>query len=252
MVSNIFFNSIRKSKHLLILIGVIFIHIFFLQAQDNNYKFVNQWPINSKDNKTKNVKEQIKNFILGSKNYKLSKPISVLVIGDTLWNTDQGSNSIFQFIKDDGKIPHFIEKKKFNTPSLVGICAFNKDKILFTDSYFNKIFIINVNQKECKILNDSLKLIQPTGIAYSKIKNEIWVVETGAHRIVVLNDKGEIIKKIGTRGNGNGEFNFPSNIWIDNNGPIDPGDEVHCHKMGSTDIADYFLFTKEQVFYFIM
>ena len=33
-------------------------------------------------------------------------------------------------------------------------------------------------------------------------------------------------------------------IWIDNNGPIDPGDEVHCHKMGSTDIADYFLFTK--------
>jgi len=39
--------------------------------------------------------------------------------------------------------------------------------------------------------------------------------ETGAHRISVLNRKGEIIKRTGSRGNGPGEFNFPTFIWID-------------------------------------
>ena len=113
-----------------------------------------------------------------------------------------------------------IEKKIAAFPSLVGITAFHNTEILFTDSQLNQLFLVNAEKKECRILNDSLKLNQPTGIAYSVINNEIWVVETGAHRIVVLNEKGEIKKTIGSRGNGKGEFNYPSNLCIDKIGNI--------------------------------
>ncbi len=61
--------------------------------------------------------------------------------------------------------------------------------------------------KELRNLNDSLVLEQPTGIAYSALNNQIWVAETRAHRLTILNDKGEVIVKIGGRGIGPSQFN---------------------------------------------
>lgn len=179
-------------------------------------QWIGQWPSAKSKSQKKEIKQQIKDILIGKKKQELSKPVSILAYNQNLfWILDQENNAIFKVINEAGKIPHFIEKKKNNFSSLVGICNFHNNEILFTDSYSNKIFLINSEKKECTILNDSLKLDKPTGIAYSPDKKEIWVVETGAHRIIVLNEKGEIIKKIGSRGTARGEFNFPTHIWID-------------------------------------
>lgn len=182
-------------------------------------QWLSQWPSSESKQLKKEVKQQIKDFIFGKKTVELKRPVSILATNqNTFWVLDQESNAIFQVSNGVCKIPHFIEKNNNNFLSLVGICNFNKNEILITDSYSNKIFLINSEKKECTVLNDLLKLDKPTGIAFSSVNNEIWVIETGAHRIVVLNNKGEIIKKIGSRGTANGEFNFPTHIWIDKKG----------------------------------
>ncbi len=185
-------------------------------SEKTGVQWVSQWPTPESKHQKKEVKQQIKELLIGKKKQELSKPVSVLATNqNSFWILDQKNNAIFQVTDGVSKIPHFIEKKNNDFPSLVGICNFSNNKILFTDSYTNKIFVINAEKKECISLNDSLKLDRPTGIAYSSEKKEIWVLETGAHRIVVLNEKGQIIKKIGSRGSGKGEFNFPTHIWID-------------------------------------
>ncbi len=157
--------------------------------------------------------DKLSDLVFGSSSISFRNPISL--VADTNNNIivlDQGLQNIISLSKKNN---FFItlEQKKF--PSLVGVCFKNSKEILFTDSKLNKVFIYNTETKLYKILNDTLDLIKPTGIAYSTLKKEIWVVETGKHSIVILDDLGNLKKRIGVRGNGKAEFNFPTSIWID-------------------------------------
>ncbi|MCX6296740.1 MAG: 6-bladed beta-propeller [Bacteroidetes bacterium] len=214
---------------LFISLVIIFLYNTPGQAQDTSHiqtatsteqseiQWVSQWSF--AENQNKALKYKIKDFIVGKKTLKQSRPVSVIATDpNSFWFLDQGNNEIFQVSDRLTIAHHFIDKKELPFSSLVGICNFHKNEILFTDSYLNKIFLVDTEKKELTDLNDTLKLNKPTGIAYSKISNEIWVLETGEHRIVILNDKGEIIKKIGMRGLEKGEFNFPTHIWIDKKG----------------------------------
>ncbi len=186
-------------------------------TEQSEIQWMSQWSFSENQNKA--LKYKIKDFIVGKKALKPSRPVSVIATDqNSFWFLDQGNNEVFQVSDRLATTHHFIDKKDYSFSSLVGICNFHKNEMLFTDSYLNKIFLVDTDKKELTVLNDSLKLNKPTGIAYSSISNEIWVLETGEHRIVILNDKGEIIKKIGSRGLAKGEFNFPTHIWIDKKG----------------------------------
>lgn len=225
------FKNIRL--HFFVSLLTLFLGVISCQAQDTaqikktnrlekaDIQWLSQWP--SPDNKhaKKKINQHLKNLIFGKKKEELSRPVALLAIShNSFWILDQENNAVFQVINNIGKIPHFIDKKNNSFSSLVGICKFHQGEMLFTDSYSNKIFLVNSEKKECTVLNDSLKLDKPTGIAYSLVTNEIWVVETGTHCLVILNDKGEIIKRVGSRGTDKGEFNFPTHIWIDKKGNV--------------------------------
>jgi DNA-binding beta-propeller fold protein YncE len=176
---------------------------------------------NNKETSSEKNKNWFTNLLFGKKPANLVKPMSVLAINpDTFWIADQGNGSIMQVFNGVGEITQFRNKNIHDLPSIVCSCFMSDGKILFTDSKLNKIFQFQPGNKELRILNDSILLEQPTGIAYSVVNKQIWVVETKMHRVTVLNEKGEIIKKIGSRGNAPGQFNFPTYIWIDNSGTI--------------------------------
>ncbi|MBI5540395.1 MAG: 6-bladed beta-propeller [Bacteroidia bacterium] len=188
------------------------------KTENSRIKWISLFP--SVENKKSSFTEKLGQVVFGKKEIlEISKPISVLAINpDTFLVLDQGNNTIFYVKNNESQIPHFLKKKENYFTSLVGICAISKNEVLFTDSKSNQIYKISNNVTELNVLNDSLKLDQPTGIAYSKLTNEIWVVETKSHRISILNNNGERIKTIGARGNKNGEFNFPTSICIDKDG----------------------------------
>jgi len=217
-----------------IFIGFIilcFIHV--AQAQDAaimandtvnesaSISWVRQFPSVQKDN-NKGVGEKIVEFVFGKKNsIELTRPVAVLTVDPrSYWVLDQENGVIFKFQDELGEITHLKNKKYRAFTSLVGICSFPNDKILFTDSYWNRIFIFSAGKKELKPFNDSLVFDRPTGIAYSALNKEIWVVETNAHRVSVLDENGRLIKKIGSRGTAPGEFNYPTSIWIDKTGKV--------------------------------
>jgi DNA-binding beta-propeller fold protein YncE len=190
------------------------------QSSDQTHiLWVKEYPEKKTANKPKFSKRLVE-FILGVKNATtLSKPVSLYATNpSTFIVLDQGIQSILDVKNDIAEIPHIIKKKYPQLTSLVGICAMPNNDILFTESRLNKIFVLNSDKKKISILNDSLKLQQPTGIAYSAVNDEIWVIETNLHRIVIMDTKGKIKKTLGKRGIAKGEFNFPTSIWIDKAG----------------------------------
>ncbi|MCF6358149.1 MAG: 6-bladed beta-propeller [Draconibacterium sp.] len=184
------------------------------EKKDNNW-FVNLFPENTFK------KNWFSDLIFGKAAPNLNRPISVIGFKpDSMLILDQGNGILFNVENGVGDMTQFKNNKHAVFPSLIGSCLFYDRKILFTDSKLNKVFIYSQNDKLLAVLNDTLILNSPTGIAYSTINQQIWIIETNAHRITILNKNGELIKRIGTRGNAPGQFNYPTFIWIDKMGIV--------------------------------
>lgn len=184
----------------------------------NQIQWVGKFPSENNVEKT-NLFQRIGEFFIGKKEVvNLTKPISVLAENpESFWVMDQSIGSIIEVQDKVAEIPNFM-KEKYN--SLVGICATQNNQLFFSDSRANNVYKVNLETDELVVFSDSLKLDQPTGIAYSQLNDEVWVVETAAHRISVLNARGELVKQFGNRGEAPGEFNFPTFIWIDKYGMV--------------------------------
>jgi len=176
----------------------------------------------SEDEKTdRGFFEKVFNLFTGYDPVKLNSPVYVFAIDLNIYIVaNQGSGNVVQSKAEELKILPVFKKETSYFPSLVSICNFGGDNYLLTDSRLNKIFLLSSDGKNIRSFSESLSFDRPTGIAYSSLKDEIWVTETGLHRISVLNGKGELKRTVGGRGTGNLEFNFPTYIWIDSEGKI--------------------------------
>ncbi len=185
------------------------------QEKKSDNWFINLFPENTFK------KNWFSNLIFGKAAPDLNRPISVIGFNpDSMLVFDQGNGILFNVQNGVGDITQFKNNKHAVFPSLVNSCLFANKKILFTDSKLNKVFIYSQSNNLLAVLNDTLQLNAPTGIAYSPVNQQIWVIETNAHRISVLNKNGELIHRIGTRGNAPGQFNYPTFIWIDKLGIV--------------------------------
>ncbi len=190
-----------------------------IKADVVHIRWVGEFPSEQKNSGKKGLFDRIGEFVFGKKPAVLIKPVAVLAQSPELfWVLDQKNNSIALIEHQKGATlnPKSKDDQSFN--SLVGICELPNKNMLITDSRLNEIFLLTNGGKKVTVFKESLKLQQPTGIAYSGSKDEIWVLETKAHRIAILNSNGALLRTIGSRGNGPGEFNFPTHIWIDHQG----------------------------------
>ncbi|MBE0642220.1 MAG: 6-bladed beta-propeller [Bacteroidales bacterium] len=158
-------------------------------------------------------------FLFGQTDIVPGKPVGVVGISeDSIWVLDQSRGSIFHFGEDRYTIPSWTRRKDTLYPSLVGICASKEGTIYFTDSEEGRVYQLDPQRKKVSLINDTLNLIRPTGIAVHPIKDEIWIVETKLHRISIIDRYGSLIKRVGKRGTGVGEFNYPTFIAFDKEG----------------------------------
>ncbi|BCR03992.1 hypothetical protein DESUT3_10610 [Desulfuromonas versatilis] len=63
-------------------------------------------------------------------------------------------------------------------------------------------------------------LLRPTGIAFNRHNQHVYVSDTAAHQVVAFDLAGIERFRIGTRGSAWGEFNFPTDLFVDNRGQV--------------------------------
>ncbi len=193
-----------------------------IMNSDQDYiHWVCEFPVKEDESKSKGFFHRIGRAIFGNKPVVIIKPVAILAHNmDEYWVLDQKIGSAVQVEKQKGTVMRLKSLEGEQLSSLVGICEVPGMGFLITDSRANKIFTIHPNTKRVTQFEVSVELHQPTGLAFLKAKNEIWVLETKEHRIAIFNKKGELIRTIGKRGNEKGSFNYPTHIWIDDNGLV--------------------------------
>lgn len=230
---------IRNAAVLLILSGTM----GQIKAQSDpvwQVKWMGQFPAEESERK-RSFGDRVSQVVFGKKQMELIKPFNVLATDpDHFILIDQGAGSIFK--NENGKVLESKGMKRFTSPfpSLVGMTGLPGGKILLTDSRLNKVYLLE--DESLKIFTDAASFVQPTGIAYSEKTGEIWVVETGAHRITLLDREGGVLRSIGERGSGEGCFNYPTFVWIDPSGRVYLVDSMNF-RIQVFDPEGKFLFT---------
>lgn len=101
--------------------------------------------------------------------------------------------------------------------SPVGAALDAAGNLYVTDSDLGKIFVFSKNGRFNRFVGDSRGeglYKRPTGISIDQASGEIYITETLRHRVLVLDQKGAIVREWGQRGEGPGEFNFPVSVTV--------------------------------------
>jgi hypothetical protein len=103
--------------------------------------------------------------------------------------------------------------------SPVSITLGRDEKVYLADSYAAKVFVFNGIGAWKATLSTS-KFKRPAGLAFDAARDRLYVADSANHLVWVLTGSGKLKATIGQRGKGDGEFNFPSHVWVDRTGTI--------------------------------
>lgn len=129
-----------------------------------------------------------------------------------IYVTDPGNQAVFVFRQTPPaleKWEYASDKHRFQSP--VAISRGHGGKIFITDADLARVFIFEPDGKPLGSFGEDV-LQRPTGISYDPTRQRLYVADTQAHDIKVFDRHNNRIDTIGRRGDGEGEFNFPTHI----------------------------------------
>jgi DNA-binding beta-propeller fold protein YncE len=100
----------------------------------------------------------------------------------------------------------------FHSP--IAVTGDSEDNIFITDARAGIVWLYSIQNNALQQFT-SFKLGRPTGIAYNRSKRLLYVSDTSANQIVAISADGKEQFRFGSRGTGKGQFNSPTDLFID-------------------------------------
>ena len=142
----------------------------------------------------------------------LLRPYSLYVYNNKIFITDIGAMRLSIVDVSSGDSYSITKVGKMELLSPVGVVVY-KNRIYLSDSLLSNVFILTMKGKLIAKFKGRLK--RPTCLAVDKKNERIYLSDTLAHKVYVYDPNGNRLGSIGKRGNRDGEFNFPTHLWVD-------------------------------------
>jgi len=158
-------------------------------------------------------------WVFGELSIQFVKPMASVTLTDgRLFVADPGANGIHYIdtAKNSYTLLNIANKQTFVTPVAL---ATDGQRVFISDSTLG-VFVFKKDAQFAVPLKLDTPPTRNTGIAYNKKSQHLYIVDTIEHRINVYNQEGKLIHRIGQRGLGDGEFNFPTMLSIAADGTL--------------------------------
>lgn len=160
---------------------------------------------------------RIVDFFTGRDDWQLVRPMAVLATGDEkIYVADPGAGTVHRFDTENGQYTAILRQDDQALPSPVGLALGIKGELYIADSFLTKIFVVADGSNIAEVMEFDIAPKRPTNIAVDQNSQRLYVVDSEDHNIKVYGTDGLLLNTIGRRGNRDGEFNFPTMIWLDN------------------------------------
>jgi DNA-binding beta-propeller fold protein YncE len=169
---------------------------------------------------TKSLFVRLFEFVFGEEQQRLIRPMAVVDVAGVMYVADPGAKGVHRFDRPAGKYKLLHEKGDAGLPSPVGLAVGSNGDVYVTDSVLGAVYVLKPGAEFATHLNLTGTLKQPTGIAFDLTSKQLFVSDTHAHDIKVFSLDGTLVKTMGRRGGGDGEFNFPTMLWRSDGGQL--------------------------------
>lgn len=168
----------------------------------------------------KSFLEWLTELFAGRRDARLVRPMAVVAEGGVLYVADPGVRGVHRFDQAGGRYAQLRLDGNKALPSPVGLARGPGGKVYVTDSALAGVFAIGPESEAAAPVALQHPLRQPTGIAFDPAAGRLYVADTQAHQVLVFNPDGTLHASLGGRGEGDGEFNYPTLLWRDARGRL--------------------------------
>jgi len=177
----------------------------------------------------------IREVLVGAdKTRALYQPMGVALSQDAqrLYVADRAWNVVFVFDFAGRALRTVGSGERYPLTWPVGVALDGQENVYVTDTGTRTVRVYDKTGRFLKGIGKDL-LVRPTGVAIDIARQRLYVVDTGqndsseAHRVRVFDLEGHPLQEIGRRGDGDGEFNFPTFASLDAEGRLYVVDSVN-------------------------
>jgi DNA-binding beta-propeller fold protein YncE len=176
--------------------------------------------IRSSDDILTGFTRTLRRFILGqnSAEVQLKLPYGVAVDSQgKLYVTDYGFGTVAVFDKQARKAYYLGKTGTTTLAGPVGIAIGQGDAVFVSDTKLAKVFKFAPDGRLLQVLgNKPGEFASPSAVAVDRSRDVLYVLDSQLHRILTYRaSDGTPLGTIGERGSGPGAFNFPTNLYVD-------------------------------------
>jgi DNA-binding beta-propeller fold protein YncE len=156
----------------------------------------------------------------------LHQPMGIAVSDDghRLYVADFAWNAVFVFDLYARALRFIGNDERFGLGRPIGVALDEQENVYVTDTASLSVKVYDRNGKFLRSIGKN-RLVRATGLAIDRTRRRLYVVDTGqndekAHQVKVFDLDGNLLGEIGHRGDGDGEFNFPTFAAVDSQGRL--------------------------------
>lgn len=150
--------------------------------------------------------------------YTLQRPQGVYVDEKRYYIADPGAARVTLVDRDTMDVLQITEAGGESLQYPISVVSGPDGRIYVSDPESKKVFIYSKNGKYLSFFEGDIE--RPTGMAIDKQRGIVYVVDTLGHNVYKYSLDGKRIGSFGRRGEGDGEFNFPSYVFVDGKGSV--------------------------------
>jgi len=93
--------------------------------------------------------------------------------------------------------------------------ALGDGRLFVSDAEKRRVMVFDpASDRVIATVGGAQEMARPTGLVFHRGTGHLYVVDTHAHQILQYRPDGTLVGRIGRRGDGPGEFNYPTNIAV--------------------------------------
>jgi sugar lactone lactonase YvrE len=162
---------------------------------------------------------RIATVFTGDRSRRFVRPAAACVRDATLALADPGSGLVHVLDLEARRWESISHSADGPLQSPVSLACLPDGRILVSDSGQAKLWVYGPDAVPLGAFGET-PLERPTGVAYDEVNTRLWVSETLAHRVRAFDLQGRELLRVGARGAGSGEFNYPTMLADDGEGGV--------------------------------
>ena len=159
----------------------------------------------------------------------LVKPYGVAVSpAGLVFVTDTASRRVFVFDQERRTVTFLGDKATAKLSKPTGIAVGPDGSVFVADATLNRIFAFGPDLRLTIAIGRKGELESPAGLAVDGERGLLYVADSKKHQVLCYSTAdGTVVRTIGRRGGEPGEFNFPTNVFVDKDGHLFVADTLN-------------------------